>query len=65
LSSKEIPNLWKLPLDGSPPQPITKNNSGRIIFNFSWSADGERLFITRGIVNNNLIVIRDAASTNE
>ncbi|MDQ3714053.1 MAG: hypothetical protein M3388_17800 [Acidobacteriota bacterium] len=34
LNSEGIPNLWKLPLDGSPPQPITNFKSGRI-FNFS------------------------------
>ncbi|MDQ3041455.1 MAG: protein kinase [Acidobacteriota bacterium] len=64
LSSEGIPNLWKLPLDGSPPQPITNFKSGRI-FNFSWSADGKNLFITRGIVSNNLVLIKDATLTND
>ena len=58
LSVESIPNLWKLPIDGSKPQPLTNFTSGRI-FNFAWSADGKRLFISRGIVNNDLILIRD------
>ena len=61
-SGEGIPNLWKLPVDGSPPQPITNFKTGRI-FNFAWSIDGKRLLITRGIVNNNLVLIRDAAAT--
>jgi serine/threonine protein kinase/dipeptidyl aminopeptidase/acylaminoacyl peptidase len=60
LSVESIPNLWRLPLDGSKPQPITDFKSGRI-FNYAWSRDGKRLFISRGIVNNDLVLIRDAA----
>jgi WD40 repeat protein len=58
LSSDGIPNLWKLPLDGGSPQPITNFKSNRI-FNFAWSIDGKRLLVSRGIVNNNLILIKD------
>ncbi|HEX8565535.1 MAG TPA: protein kinase [Pyrinomonadaceae bacterium] len=60
LSVEGIPNLWRLPLDGSKPQPITDFKSGRI-FNYAWSRDGKRLFISRGIVNSDLVLIRDAA----
>ena len=52
------PNIFRLPLDGSPPQPITDFKSGRIL-NFAWSNDGKSLFIVRGISNNDLILIRD------
>lgn len=52
------PNLWKLPIDGTAPQPVTDFKSGRI-FNFAWSYDKTRLFIVRGITNNDLILIRD------
>ncbi|MEO6587982.1 MAG: protein kinase [Pyrinomonadaceae bacterium] len=55
-------NIFRLPLDGSPPQPITDFESGRIL-NFAWSSDGKNLFIVRGISNNDLILIRDSAST--
>ena len=56
-----MPNLFRLPLDGSPPQPITAFKSGKIL-NFAWSKDGANLFIVRGITNNDLILIRDSAS---
>ena len=54
------PNLWRLPLDGSAPQPITDFKSGRI-FNYAWSADGKNLFIVRAHVNTDLILIRDSS----
>ena len=53
-----VPNIFRLPLDGSPPQPITDFKSGRIL-NFTWSNDGKNIFIVRGISNNDLILIRD------
>jgi eukaryotic-like serine/threonine-protein kinase len=56
-----VPNLWRLPLDGSAPQPITEFKSGRI-FNYNWSADGKTLFIVRGNVNSDLILIRDSSA---
>ena len=59
LSVESIPNLWRLPIDGAKPQPITEFKSGRI-FNFAWSRDGKQLFLSRGIVNNDLVLIRDA-----
>jgi eukaryotic-like serine/threonine-protein kinase len=62
LSGEGIPNLWRLSLDGAKPQPITDFKSGRI-FNFTWSRDGKSLFIVRGIVNNDLVLIQDAGST--
>ncbi len=58
-----IPNILKLPLDGSAPQPITDFTSGKIL-NFTWSRDGKNLFLVRGITNNDLILIRDSASNN-
>lgn len=58
LSGEGIQNLWKLPLDGSNPQPLTDFKSGRI-FNYTWSADGKSLFVVRGIVNNDLVLIKE------
>ena len=56
---KGVPNIFRLPLDGSPQQPLTDFKSGKIL-NFAWSNDGKNLFIVRGITNNDLILIRDA-----
>jgi Tol biopolymer transport system component len=62
ITGQGIPNLWKLSVDGTKPQPLTDFRSGRI-FNYAWSRDGKNLLIIRGIVNNDLILIRDAART--
>lgn len=56
-----VPNLWRLPVDGSPAQLVTDFKSGRIS-NFTWSADGKTLLIVRAIVNNDLILIRDSGT---
>ena len=53
------PSVWRLPIDGSAPTPITEFKSGRIL-NFTWSADGKDLLIARGNTNNDLVMIRDA-----
>lgn len=58
-----VPNLFKLPLDGSPQMPLTDFKSGKIL-NFAWSNDGKNIFIVRGITNNDLILIREANANN-
>jgi Tol biopolymer transport system component len=40
-------NVWEQPLHGGKPKQLTKFTSGRI-FDFSWSSDNRRLFLTRG-----------------
>jgi len=52
------PNLSNYPLDSSKPKPLTDFNSGKII-DFSWSSDGKKLFIVRGIFNSDLVLIKD------
>ena len=61
---KGVPNIFRLPLDGSAQQPLTDFKSGKIL-NFAWSNDGKNLFIVRGITNNDLILIRDAANNGD
>ncbi|HEX8288897.1 MAG TPA: protein kinase [Pyrinomonadaceae bacterium] len=51
-------NLWQLFLDGAPSRPLTDFKSGRI-FNYIWSANGKNLFVVRGNVNSDLILIQD------
>ncbi len=57
-----VPNLFRLPLDGAPAQPLTDFISGKLL-NYAWSNDGKSIFIVRGITNNNLILIRDVNSS--
>ena len=64
VSSDGVPNLWKLPIDGGSAEPVTDFKSGNI-FNHAWSRDGKRLFVVRGIVNNDLVLIRDAARASD
>lgn len=58
------PNLWRLPLDGSPASPITDFKSGRI-FNFAWSNDGKSLLLARGNIVNDLLLIKDSIRQGE
>jgi Tol biopolymer transport system component len=53
-----IPNLWRQPLDGSEPRPITDFKTGRI-FNFAWGTDKKSLLIARGNTTSDLLLIRD------
>jgi Tol biopolymer transport system component len=53
-----IPNIWRQPLDGSEPRPITDFKTGRI-FNFAWGTDKKSLLIARGNTTSDLLLIRD------
>ena len=55
------PNIWRQPIDGSAPTPLTNFKNGRV-FNFTWAADGKSMLLARGNTANDLILIRDAAS---
>jgi len=43
-------NLWRLPLDGSPPQPVTNFNEAKsqLIWRFDLARDGKQLALARG-----------------
>jgi Tol biopolymer transport system component/predicted Ser/Thr protein kinase len=49
-------NVWEQPLTGGDPRQITKFASGRI-FDFAWSRDGKQLLLSKGIENNDVILI--------
>jgi TolB protein len=53
-----VPNLMSQPLDGQQPKQITNFTEGKI-FNFSWSADGKQLFLARGSVNSDVVLINN------
>jgi Tol biopolymer transport system component/DNA-binding winged helix-turn-helix (wHTH) protein len=53
-----VSNLWKLPLDGSPPRPLTDFTS-ELIFNFAWSRDNRQLALARGTLNSDVVLIKD------
>lgn len=56
-----VQNLWRQSLDGEAAVPITDFRSGRI-FNYQWDAGGKILMISRGSVNNDLILVKQASA---
>ena len=51
-----VSNLMSQPLDGHPPKQVTNFTEGTI-FKFAWSADGKQLFLARGSVNSDVVLI--------
>lgn len=51
-----VSNLWSQTLDGHPPKQMT-NFTDASIFNFAWSRDGKQLFLARGAVNSDVVLI--------
>jgi Tol biopolymer transport system component len=51
-------DIWRQPLDGSAPQPLTNFRSEQIS-SFAWSSDGKRFVLTRGFSNNDVVLISD------
>lgn len=49
-------NIWRQPIDGSPPVQVTDFRDGRI-FNFAYSRDGNQLALSRGTSNRDVVVI--------
>ena len=54
-----VSNIWRLPLDGSAPAPVTNFNSG-LIWSFASSRDGQRLALSRGAVNSDVVLLNDS-----
>ena len=53
-----VSNLMSQSLDGRPPKQVT-NFTECTIFNFAWSADGKQLFLARGAVNSDVVLINN------
>ena len=51
-------NVWEQALEGGKPKQLTKFTSGRI-FDFSWSSDNRRLFLTRGDVTSDVVLLNN------
>lgn len=54
-----VQNLFNLPLNGGAPKQLTNFTSG-IIMNFNWSNDGRKLYIVRGVLSNELVLLKDS-----
>jgi Tol biopolymer transport system component len=51
-------NIWRLPLDGRLPQPLTHFDSG-VVTNFAWSPTGKRLAISKGSGVRDVVLIEN------
>ncbi|HSK71309.1 MAG TPA: hypothetical protein VK892_06410, partial [Pyrinomonadaceae bacterium] len=54
-----VSNIWRQPIDGSPPVQVTDFKDGRI-FNFAFSPDGSQLALSRGTFNSDVVLIENA-----
>jgi len=53
-----VSNIWSQTLVGRPPKQITNFTDGTI-FNFAWSRDGKQLFLARGSVSSDVVLINN------
>jgi Tol biopolymer transport system component len=53
-----VSNIWRQPIDGSPPEQLTDFKTG-LIFYFEMSPGGDRLLLARGTENSDVVLIRD------
>lgn len=51
-------NIWRLPLDGSPPKPVTDFKNEQI-WSFDVSRDGKQFIIARGTINSDAVLISE------
>jgi Tol biopolymer transport system component/DNA-binding winged helix-turn-helix (wHTH) protein len=52
----QVSNIWEQPLRGGEPRQLTRFTAGEI-FDFAWSADRTRLFLTRGSINSDVVLL--------
>ena len=55
---KKFSNLWRQPLDGGAPEPLTNFRDGDI-YNFAFSPDGARLYVARGYPIRDAVLIKN------
>ena len=53
-----VSNIWMQNLEGGAPKQLTVFKDQRI-YGFAWSRDGKQLAISRGVTNNDVVLIRD------
>jgi Tol biopolymer transport system component len=56
LTEGDVTNIWEQPLAGGTPKQITNFTSGRI-FDFNWSQDGKALFMSRGEISSDVVLL--------
>jgi eukaryotic-like serine/threonine-protein kinase len=56
LTNKGVGNIWRQPVPKGLPRQVTNFTSGQI-FSFDWSSDGKRLYVARGSISSNVVLI--------
>ena len=56
LTRDAVDNLWQQDLSGGPPRQLTKFTSG-LTFGFNWSRNHKRLFLARGSVTSDVVLL--------
>jgi DNA-binding winged helix-turn-helix (wHTH) protein/Tol biopolymer transport system component len=56
LTTDGTTNVWEQPLSGGPPRQITNFTSG-LIFAFSWSRDGQQMYLARGSTTSDVVLV--------
>ena len=54
----DVQNLWHVPLEGGEPEQLTGFDEDRIR-EFAWSPDGARLVVSRGRVDNDIVLLKN------
>jgi Tol biopolymer transport system component/DNA-binding winged helix-turn-helix (wHTH) protein len=56
LMNKGVGNIWRQPVPTGLPRQVTNFTSGQI-FSFDWSSDGKRLYVARGSISSDIVLI--------
>ena len=56
VTNKGVGNIWRQPVPMGLPSQVTNFTSGQI-FSFDWSSDGKRLYVARGSVSSDIVLI--------
>ena len=59
VTRKGVSNIWRQPLAGGPPVPITRFSAGKI-FSFAWSPDGRWLSLASGANRSDVVLMTRA-----
>ena len=56
LTRNRVGNIWRQPVPKGPPRQVTNFTSDRI-FSFDWSSDGKKLYVARGSISSDIVLI--------
>jgi Tol biopolymer transport system component/DNA-binding winged helix-turn-helix (wHTH) protein len=56
VTNKGVGNIWRQPVAKGPRRQVTNFTSGQI-FSFDWSPDGKQLYVARGSISSDIVLI--------